>query len=496
MSLSFDDCYRALASRDARFDGRFFAGVTSTGIYCRPICPARKPAPRNVRLFANAAAAELAGFRACKRCRPDRAPGAEPGASEPALVRRALRLVDAGFLDGAGVDALAAELGVGARHLNRLLRRHVGCGAVALAQSRRAHFARQLLERTALPATDVAFRAGYASVRRFNAAIRARFGASPSELRNGRATAADALELSLAYREPFAWAELLAFLRARAVPGVERVDDASYARTFDVDGERGTLRVTNVAGEARIAVRVEPASVKRVDRLAARVADLFDLRADPSAIAAHLARFDELGPAVAAHPGLRVPGAWDGFETTVRAIFGQQVSVAGATTLAGALVERFGERLASGEQLFPTPAALVDATATQLRVPRARAAAIRALARAVESGALDLAPTADPERACATLAALPGIGPWTVGYVAMRVLRDPDALPENDLVLRRAAPHADPRAWSPWRAYAALYLWTGSSPAPTPCSSPPSRSTRSSSTRRSARSRSSRTGAR
>jgi AraC family transcriptional regulator of adaptative response / DNA-3-methyladenine glycosylase II len=465
-------CYRAMESRDRRFEGHFIIGVRTTRIYCRPGCPARIPRRSNVTFYPSAAAAERAGLRACRRCRPDASPASPAAAGTPATVTRALRLIDEGGLDGGSVEALAARLGMGARHLRRLFDQHLGASPIAVALSRRVHFARRLLDETDLPITDVAHAAGFASVRRFNDAMKIAFGAPPRELRgkrSGAPSSADRLTLTLAFRPPLAWDELLAFLAARAIPGVERVADGVYARTF----AGGTLAVAR-AGERHLTLTLARRGEVDLFAVAGRVRRLFDLDADPIAIAAHLG-------SIAKIPGLRVPGAWDGFEMAVRAILGQQVTVKGATTLAGRLVERFGERLADPEgaltHRFPSAARLASADLASIGLPAARAASIRALAAAVAKGALDLSAPAGLEPMVEALTAIPGVGPWTAHYIAMRAGREPDAFPASDLVLRKhaapaGAPPLAPRAlearaeaWRPWRAYAALQLWHRKDPA-------------------------------
>ena len=453
-----------MESRDRRFEGRFIIGVTTTGIYCRPGCPARIPKRPNVQFFACAAAAEGAGLRACRRCRPDASPSSPAAIGTPATVTRALRLIDEGGLDGGGVEALAARLGMGARHLRRLFDQHLGASPIAVAQSRRVHFARRLLEQTTLPVTDVAHASGFSSVRRFNDAVRASFGRPPRELRGapGRGERAARIAPTWPFRAPFAWDAMLAFLAARAIPGVERVDGGGYARTF----EGGTIVVTR-ASEQHLGIAIKITREVDLFAIAGRVRRLFDLDADPTVIDAHLGE-------LAAIPGLRVPGAWDGFEMAVRAILGQQVTVKGATTLAGRLVARFGEPAEALSPLlthrFPSAARLAEADVEAIGLPRARAASIRALASAVASGAIDLGASTDLGRTVAALAAIPGIGAWTAHYVAMRAAREPDAFPSGDLVLRkRASGGADPitpralearaEAWRPWRAYAAMQLW-------------------------------------
>jgi AraC family transcriptional regulator of adaptative response / DNA-3-methyladenine glycosylase II len=453
-ALDTETCYRALATRDRRFDGRFFTAVKTTGIYCRPVCPARTPRLANVRFFACAAAAEEAGFRACLRCRPESAPGSPAWLGTSVTVKRAVRLI----LDGVPVTELA--VGVGARHLRRLFLQEIGVSPLRLSLSRRVHFARELLDQTDLPVTEVAHGAGFGSVRRFNDAFKKSFGRPPSAVRRGGAPAG--LCLRIAHREPYDRAAILGFYAARAIPGVEVVSEDAYRRTIAWEGGSGVLAVSFVPGG--LEVRVPAGAARGLLGIVARVRRMFDCDADEDAIASCLSRDPGLAPLVARRPGLRVPGAWDAFELVVRAILGQQVSVAGARTLAGKLVSELGESVAGApglERLFPTPAAL--ARVAWRGVPAVRGAAIRAVAEAV-AGGLVLDSGARP-----ALAAIPGIGPWTLEYVALRAFGEPDAFPAGDLVLRRAlggelserALTARAERWRPWRAYAALQLWTG-----------------------------------
>jgi len=471
-------CYRAVQSRDARFDGRFFTAVATTGVYCRPICPARAPLSKNCTFYACAAAAEAAGFRPCKRCRPETAPGTPAWRGSSATVGRAMRMINEGLLDAGGVEDLAGRLGVGARHLRRLCVREVGASPLAVAQTRRVHFARKLIDETRLPMVEVALGAGFASVRRFNAAIKERFGASPTALRqrSGRHAAAEGegLALRLAFRAPYDWAALLGFLGPRATPGVEQVEGLSYRRTVALGEARGVIEVgPSPGGRDNLVLRAPPSLSPVLLQVAARARELFDLDADPAAIAAHLGADRLLRPLVRARPGLRVPGAWDRFELAVRAVLGQQVSVRGATTQAGRLARELGEAIDTGQagldRLFPGPGRLVDAELAGM--PRRRAETIRALARAVLEGQLDLDTAEDLEGFTARITQIPGIGPWTAQYIALRAQRAPDAFPASDLGLRRtleargepatpAALTARAQAWRPWRGYAALHLWT------------------------------------
>jgi AraC family transcriptional regulator, regulatory protein of adaptative response / DNA-3-methyladenine glycosylase II len=473
-----DDCAleRARLSRDARFDGRFFIAVTTTGVYCRPVCPSRPPKRAHVRYFAQPAAAEAAGFRPCLRCRPEAAPGAPAWLGTAAVVRRALRLIGSGALDADSVETLATRLGVGPRHLLRLFRRHVGASPVAVAQTRRLHFAVNLLKGTTLPITVIAAAAGFGSSRRFNAAFRQIYQRAPRELRGARrsppAPARGEVTLRLAYRPPYDWAHMLDFLGTRAVAGVERVDARGYARTVACEGGHAQICVSAVAGHNALQLQVSGAAPAALLALMCTARRVFDLAADPAGIAAALAEDSLVGPLVRARPGLRIPGAWDAFECAVRAVLGQQVSVAAGRTFAARLVQRTGQCLEGGgdglTHLFPTPAALAAADLEDLGLTRSRTAALRALAQAVLAGEVDF--SAAPAELAARLTAVPGIGPWTAQYVLLRALGEPDALPSADLVLRRmAAPRAQllsgrqlserSQPWQPWRAYAVMHLW-------------------------------------
>jgi AraC family transcriptional regulator of adaptative response / DNA-3-methyladenine glycosylase II len=475
MELSDADCYRALASRDRRFESRFVVAVLTTGVYCIPGCPAPLPRRRNVRFLPSAAAAEVAGFRPCLRCRPDARPGSPARAGTRSTVSRALALIDAEGLPG-GVERLAERLGVGSRHLRRLFREQVGTTPAAVARTRRAHFARQLIEQTRLPMTRIALSAGFASLRTFNTALRQSFHTSPRELR-GRARPAgnsSALALRLDWRGAPDWDGVLGWLGPRALPGVEQVTRDAYRRTARLGGQALLVELRRAGSrvELRLPAVASPVLMAAVDR----ASRLLDLKADVAEIASHLRRDPALRAVLAARPGLRVPGCWDGFELAVRAVLGQQVSVRGATTLAGRLVERCGEPLPQGAaepgltHLFPTPERLARAELGGLGLTGGRQRSLRALAEAVIEGRLRLEPGADPGAAREALLALPGIGPWTADYVALRALADPDAFPASDLGLRRALARRGrrptpaelaerARRWSPWRGYAAMALW-------------------------------------
>jgi AraC family transcriptional regulator of adaptative response / DNA-3-methyladenine glycosylase II len=482
MDMDHDACYRALATRDARFDGRLFVGVKTTGIYCRPICPARTPKRENVVFYPSAAAAQEAGFRPCLRCRPETSPdlGAWRGTSN--TVARALALIETGALDDADVAGLAERLGVGERQLRRLFRQHLGASPVAVAQTRRVLLAKQLIHETRLPMTEVAMAAGFGSVRRFNETFQQLFDRPPVALRRTKAgeqgaAEAGSVSVRLAYRPPYDWDAMLAFLAARAIPGVEAVTSQRYARTIALGDGRGVLTV-EPADRARAAVTVRFPHLRALPTIIARVRRVFDLAADPIAIGAHLAQDPALAPLVAARPGLRVPGAWDGFELAVRAVLGQQITVTAATGLAGKLVQAYGEKLPEAlatvpglTHVFPAPGRLAGRDLAALGMPRARGAALSSLAAAAAADPLLFGPRRSLDEAIARLRALDGIGEWTAQYIAMRELREPDAFPAADIGLLRAMADGNgtrptPAAllalaerWRPWRAYAALHLW-------------------------------------
>jgi len=511
-------CYQALVARDARFDGVFFVGVRTTGIYCRPICPARTPARTRCAFFTTPAEAETAGFRACFRCRPELAPGSSPPEADrrrgrtaavdaiDALVHAATARIAEGGLNERSLDELAAELDVTARHLRRAIAARLGVSPVELAQSRRVALAKQLLHDTELPLAQVAFASGFASIRRFNAAFAARMGCAPSKLRGDRGRGdrgspatpglagprsgaerrAGSIDLRLDYREPYDWPRLLAFLRGRAVPGVEHVGDDEYRRIVYLAGETGEIAVRPVRGRSALALSVAPQLLPVLMPLVARVRRMFDLDAHPDAVARVLRADRRLAPLVAARPGLRLPGAIDPFEASIRAMLGQQVSVAAATTLAGRFAAKLGERLGPGELAtrFPTAgevAAAGPARIAGIGIPAARAHAIHRFAHAIASRELRLdGPPHELDAFVARLVALPGIGPWTAHYLAMRALHVPDAFPAADLGVQKAlrppprrgeatappsragarAAEARAEAWRPFRAYAVMHLWT------------------------------------
>jgi AraC family transcriptional regulator, regulatory protein of adaptative response / DNA-3-methyladenine glycosylase II len=481
MDLDHDACYRAVKLRDARFDGRFFTAVKTTRIYCRPICPARTPLSKNVRFYPTAAAAQEAGFRPCLRCRPETAPdlGAWRGTSN--TVSRGLALIELGALDQSDINGLAERLGVGERQLRRLFRRHLGASPISVAQTRRILLAKQLIHETRLPMTEVAFASGFGSIRRFNETFLALFGRAPSELRRlgGQDVSAASdgeFSLLLRYQPPYDWDGMLDFLERRAIPGIEHIADGRYSRTFSLDGVQGTVSVQPVAGNAlRAKIRVPKLST--LPGIIARLRRVFDLAADPLAICAHLATDPVLAPLVAKRPGLRVPGAWDGFELAIRAVLGQQITVAGAVRLAGRLVAAHGEPMAPPDpdlnltHVFPRPEVLAKADLTSLGMPRSRATTLSAVAAAVVADPDFFASSGDLEETVQRLRSIRGVGEWTAQYVALRQLREPDAFPAADIGLMRALADDEghrPAAadllvraekWRPWRAYAAQHLW-------------------------------------
>lgn len=469
-----DTCYRAVESRDARFDGWFFTAVRTTGIYCRPSCPARTPFRPNVEFFPTAAAAQRAGYRACRRCRPDASPGSPEWDPRGDVVARAMRLIADGVVDREGVGGLARRLAYSERQLHRLLVAELGAGPLALARAQRAQTARVLIETTDLRLADVAFASGFASIRQFNDTIRDVFAASPSEMRARGRSRADAgtITVRLAARRPFDGGAVLEFLEPRTVAGIEAATDSTYTRSLALPHGTGVLALTpgpdGVIGSFRLD------DLRDLSAAVARTRRVFDLDADPVAIDAALGSDPMLRDDVRRRPGLRVPGHPDGFELLVRAVVGQQVSVAGARTVLGRLVERSGKPLdapvGAVTHRFPDATTLAAVDPEELPMPRRRAEALRAAATAVAEGSLVIDPGVDREELRAALRALPGIGPWTVEYVMMRAVGDPDAFLASDLGVRRALDarglDGQPRAaaahaerWRPWRAYANVHVW-------------------------------------
>jgi AraC family transcriptional regulator of adaptative response / DNA-3-methyladenine glycosylase II len=460
MDAVFAERYGALASRDSRFDGQFIAGVHTTGIYCRPSCPAMTPKPGNVSFYRTAAAAHEAGLRACKRCQPDAVPGSPDWNLRDDLASRAMRLVHDGVVEREGVPGLAARLGYTPRHVTRVLTAELGAGPLALARAHRAQTARSLLAATDLPVTDIAFAAGFGSLRQFNDTIAAVYRATPTELRalarRGApvSPAPGSITLRLPARAPFDGPGLFRFFADHGIRGFEEGDETRFARPLRLPGGRAELEVT--PDGSGVVLTAKLAALSDLPALTARVRRMFDLDADSVAIDAHLARDPDLAPLVAAVPGIRIAGSADPEEALFRTLVGQQISVAAARTVLGRIVEHFGE--------FPTAAQLADRGHEVLRGPAARVAAIRTVAEVVAAGDLPLDPATPVTELRERLLALPGVGPWTTEYLAMRALGHPDAFPSTDLVLLQSAAalgiHPSPRAaWAPWRSYAALHLW-------------------------------------
>lgn len=473
MHTDHERCYLAAKSRDARFDGVFYVGVKTTGIYCRPSCPAVTPKSENVTFYASAAAAQDAGFRACRRCRPDTTPGSPEWNVRADAVGRAMRLIADGVVEREGVEGLASRLGYSHRHVTRMLTQELGAGPLALARSNRAHAARVLIETTNMPMSDIAFAAGFASIRQFNDSVRHVYALSPTEMRGRRrSTPTGRVTLRLAVRQPFHVDGLLEFLGGRTIAGVERIDGRTYARVLRLPHGLGAVQLT--LHDDHVACELELADLRDTAVAVQRCRRLLDLDADPLAIDEVLSADPLLAPLVASAPGLRLPSQVDGFEVAVRAIVGQQVSVAGARTILGRFAQAYGTPvtfdLAASHGLthaFATPEALAEADDTGLSMPRSRARALIGVAQAVADGKIELDPGADRDAVRADLVAQPGIGPWTADYICMRALAHPDVMLETDLIIRRMLERHGvelerTERWKPWRSYAAMHLWRAS----------------------------------
>lgn len=478
MLLDADIYEDARQSRDARFDGRFFIGVVTTGIYCRPVCPVRVPKRENVQLYKSAAAAAAAGFRPCLRCRPESSPGTPAWSGSSWKVSRALQLIDQGFLDEGSVDALAQQIEVGSRQLSRLFQQHLGASPVEVAQTRRLHFAKKLLDETAMSLVEICFAAGFGSVRRFNAVFNTTYGRSPKQLREKARKQADStapgITLRLQYRPPFDWRTLLKFLAYRAIPGVEYVTETTYARTVALEGKAGDFEVRFLEDVNALDVHINFPDSRHLYHIIDRVRSLFDLRADSAQIDDFFARDALLRPIVKCFPGSRVPGCWDGFEVAVRAILGQQVTVKAASTLVARIASRYGDayqcRNPALTHVFPDAARLSAVAMDNMGIVGQRIAAIKAVASAVAENTLQIHARTDTAEFVSRICAIKGIGEWTAYYIAMRALGDPNAFPYSDLILRRAAaaPNTEltpkqllqrAEVWQPWRAYAVILLW-------------------------------------
>jgi len=462
---------RARISRDARFDGKFFIAVKTTGIYCRPICPSRTSHSRNVCYYPSAAAAAEAGFRPCLRCRPEAAPGTPAWMGTSAVVKKALRLIDEGILDRASVDELASKLGLGSRHLRRLFLQHVGASPISFAQTRRLQFAKRLLDETNLPITQIALASGFGSLRRFNTAFLQTYGRAPRELRKHLSEAADAddeVSLKLSFRPPYDWKQVRDFLFVHHIPGVEKIDEQGYSRTLRTEDGFAIVSVKPLLHEDALELRVSGAAPANLFQISSAARRVFDTSADPALTRSAFRSDPLLGPYVEQRPGLRIAGEWDAFECSVGAILSEDSD----QTLMAQVVERFGEKIGKHAfaltSLFPTPRAMVDGDFSGLGISRSRVNTIRKLAQAVVDGALDF--TASSESVIESLTRIPEIDTSIAEYIALRSLGEPDAFPSNDLMLRRAVSNtvrplsaqqleARSEAWRPWRGYAAFHLW-------------------------------------
>jgi AraC family transcriptional regulator of adaptative response / DNA-3-methyladenine glycosylase II len=479
MELDPAVCYRAMLARDARYDGRFFTCVRTTGIYCRPICPARPPKLENCIFVPTAAAAQEAGFRPCLRCRPESSPDLDAWRGTSATVSRALKLIESGMLDGDDVASLADRLEIGQRQLRRLFRQHIGAAPVTVAQTRRVLLAKQLIHQTNLSMIEVALASGFGSVRRFNETFQRLYHRPPSELRR-RAAATTSVSpetsLLLPYRPPYDWDAMIRFLKARAIAGLEVVTPQSYSRVIELDRVTGSIIVTHAPVQSALRVVVRFPRLSALSGIITRIRRMFDLSADPAAIAAVLSSDPLLAPLVSARPGLRVPGGWDGFEIAVRAVLGQQITLSAGTKLAGRIVSAIGTKVTDSVDVpglthaFPRPELFKAASLAEVGITKARAAAIGGLAAAAKADARLFDPRRDLEEAVAHLRQLPGIGEWTAQYIAMRALGETDAFLADDVGVQRTMPinrrrpnasEALARAqnWRPWRAYALMHLW-------------------------------------
>jgi AraC family transcriptional regulator, regulatory protein of adaptative response / DNA-3-methyladenine glycosylase II len=478
MELDSNACYRAVRARDRRFDGRFYVGITSTHIYCRPICTARPAHRKNMRFYSNAAAAEGAGFRPCLRCRPERAPGMAPVDAVSRLVGAAMAGIEEHALSSAHVGDLAASLGVSDRHLRRVTEAELGVSPIELAQTQRLLLAKRLLRETSLDLTDIAFASGFGSVRRFNALFKSRYGLSPRAIR-GKSNDTDSLSVQLEFRPPLAWKSLLAYLKLRAIPGIEMADGSHYRRTVSIGTAKGWIAVSMHPSGGALNLEISPTLTPVIGAVIGRVKQLFDLGAAPDSVSTVLRQDDILAATVRRLPGLRVAGAFDGFELAVRTVLGQQVSVKGASTISGRWAQAYGEPIATPwpelNRSSPSANRMAGTDPTQVAavgIIGARARSLVGLAQAVLQRKIVLSYAANVEEQIESLMSLPGIGHWTANYIAMRALHWPDAFPTGDLVLMRAARSSQKQlqqrseAWRPWRAYAAHYLWQSSGVAP------------------------------
>jgi len=483
MTVDTRICERARLARDPRFDGLFFTGVLSTGIYCRPICPARPPKPENIVYFPSAAAAAEAGLRPCLRCRPEAAPGSPAWNGTSATVSRALLLIRQGALNAGSLEDLAAKLGVGSRHLRRLFQTHLGASPKNLATTQKILFAKKLLTETDLSVTQIAFASGFGSIRRFNAAFSKTYGTTPSAIRrrnNGNQTTGSQLfqcSLTLSYRPPFHWQRMLGFFESRAIPGVEFVAGGAYRRTVRINATTGVISVAHAASENALVLTVALSDSRDLMSIVEKVRRMFDLDANMTAVHDVLAADPVLERSVGKQPGLRLPGAWDPFEAAVRAVVGQQVSVKGARTVIGRITAKAGPRFTSADypeltHFFPTAHELTVCDLAGIGMPEMRVRTVQVLAEEVDRELLSFVVKGSLSNFIEQLTRIPGIGDWTAQYIAMRAMGEPDAFPASDLGIIKALRQSDERLtlkkirqraerWRPWRAYAAMYLWLG-----------------------------------
>jgi len=471
----------ARQSRDSRFDGHFFIGVLTTGIYCRPVCPLKVPKLENIQLYKSAASAASAGLRPCLRCSPESSPGIPAWSGSSWNVSRALQLIDRGYLDTYSVDDLARQLRIGTRQLSRLFQNHLGASPIEVGQTRRLHFAKKLIDETLLPLAEISFASGFGSVRRFNAVFNDTYGCSPKVLRGksrkysaGSTSVSTRINITLAYRPPYDWKSLLGFLAYRAIPGVELVSDDCYSRSISLEGKSGYFTAKFLPDENQLSVAIQFPNSKNLYQIIDRVRSIFDLRADSEQIDKFLKKNKILRPLLGKYPGLRVPGCWDGFEVSVRAVLGQQISVKAASTLASRIAQRYGSEFdceVDGiNRVFPEPAVLARAKMNDMGIVSQRVAAIKSIAKLIEGRELTIDCTADTKEFVGKICQVKGIGEWTAQYIAMRALSDPNAFPHSDLILLRAV---DPSSkslrpkqllkvaevWRPWRAYTVILLW-------------------------------------
>jgi len=466
MSLDLHVCSQARLARDARFDGRFFIGVRTTRIYCRPICPVRSVKEENVRYFQTAAAATEAGYRACLRCRPESAPGTPAWSGTSATVARALRLISEGALEDESVEKLAARLGIGGRQLRRLFARHLGASPTAIMKTRRLHFAKKLIDETNLPFNDIAIAAGFGSVRRFNSEFRNTYNRTPTQIRKlspaGSLLSSNQYLFDLRFRPPFQWEALLEFLAKKAIPGVETIQSNCYQRTIAIDNCAGTVSVSLKPAHPALQVHVSFTEPCLLFQIVGRLRRMFDLDVDVREVDSHLSQDSLLARRIKAMAGLRVPGAWDGYELALHTIISQHTSITETRVLIGRIVRDFGKRISNTfplTHLFPRPEALTDANLGQLGFTVACAESIRSLTHKVMANRISFSGSQDPNEFRARLREVTGLDQWSIEYIAMRALSDPDAFPATNRgpLMRRA------EGWRPWRAYAAMYLWQNNS---------------------------------